>query len=90
MRITTGRQLAQGWPDGADDVVVMLDGTCSFTQVDPAGVTIYWGAYLGTDDEMLVSGPLAEVSDHIQQVRAEARKRKGWMFDTYLLRRRRV
>jgi precorrin-6A synthase len=89
VRITTGRQLAQGWPDGADDVVVMLDGTCSFTQVDPAGVTIYWGAYLGTDDEMLVSGPLAEVSDHIQQVRAEARKRKGWMFDTYLLRRTR-
>jgi hypothetical protein len=27
------------------------------------------------------------VSADIQQVRAEARARKGWMFDTYLLRR---
>ncbi len=65
----------------------MLDGTCAFTQVDPAGVTIYWGAYLGTADEILVSGPLAEVSGEIQRIRAEARERKGWMFDTYLLRR---
>jgi precorrin-6A synthase len=50
-------------------------------------VTIYWGAYLGTADEILVSGPLAEVADEIQRVRARARDRKGWMFDTYLLRR---
>jgi precorrin-6A synthase len=88
VHITTGRRLAAGWPpEAGDDVVVMLDGSCSFTQVDPAGVTIYWGAYLGTADEILVSGPLAEVSDEIQRVRAEARDRKGWMFDTYLLRR---
>jgi precorrin-6A synthase len=50
-------------------------------------VTIYWGAYLGTPDEILVSGPLAEVAEEIRRVRAEARERKGWMFDTYLLRR---
>jgi precorrin-6A synthase len=87
VHITTGRRLAAGWPDGADDVVVMLDGRCSFTHIDPAGVTIYWGAYLGTADEILVSGPLAEVADEIQRVRARARDRKGWMFDTYLLRR---
>jgi len=68
-------------------VVVMLDGRCAFAEVDPAGVTIYWGAYLGTADEILVSGPLAEVADRILRVRAEARERKGWMFDTYLLRR---
>ncbi|CAN5520244.1 precorrin-6A synthase (deacetylating) [soil metagenome] len=88
VRITTGRLLAQGWPEGADDVVVMLDGSCSFTTLDPEGLDIWWGAYLGTPDEILVSGPLAERSRQIQEVRAEARARKGWMFDTYLLRRR--
>ncbi|QXC63549.1 precorrin-6A synthase (deacetylating) [Aquihabitans sp. G128] len=89
VHITTGRLLAaEGWPPGAGDVIVMLDGSCAFTTVDPEGVDLYWGAYLGTPDEILVSGPLAQVSDEVQRVRAEARERKGWMFDTYLLRRR--
>ena len=87
VRITTGRQLAAGWPDGAQSVVVMLDGSCAFKDVDPEGTTIYWGAYLGMEDELLIAGPLAERSGEIQRVRAEARARKGWMFDTYLLRR---
>ena len=62
VQITTGRRLARdGWPDGVDDLVVMLDADCSFGAVEPAGVDIYWGAYLGTPDELLVAGPLAEV-----------------------------
>lgn len=85
--ITTGRQLVAMDPTDVDNVVVMLDGRCSFAEIDPAGLTIYWGAYLGSADEILVTGPLAEVADHIGQVRAEARARRGWMFDTYLLRR---
>lgn len=85
--ITTGRQLVAMDPAAIGNVVVMLDGSCSFTEVDAAGLTIYWGAYLGSPDEILVTGPLAEVAGHIQQVRAAARARKGWMFDTYLLRR---
>lgn len=88
VRITTGRLLAKGWPEDADDVVVMLDGNCSFTEVDPAGLDIYWGAYLGTPDEILICGDLAACAAEIQEVRAAARTRKGWMFDTYLLRRR--
>jgi precorrin-6A synthase len=88
VQITTGRRLARdGWPDGVDDLVVMLDADCSFATVDPAGVEIYWGAYLGTPDELLVAGPLAEVADEIRRVRAEARERKGWIMDTYVLRR---
>jgi len=90
VRITTGRRLAAG--DDAvgpgSDVVVMLDGRCAFTSIDPTDVDIFWGAYLGTDDEILVSGPLAEVADDIVRIRAEAKDAKGWMFDTYLLRRR--
>jgi precorrin-6A synthase len=87
VHITTGRRLAAGWPEGVDEVVVMLDGGCTFADLDPTGVTIHWGAYLGTPDEILVSGPLAEVAEEIRRVRAEARERKGWLFDTYLLRR---
>jgi precorrin-6A synthase len=86
--ITTGRRLAeQGLPEGVDDVVVMLDGDCAFRHVLDAPVHIYWGAYLGTQDEILVAGPLAEVAGEIERVRSEARRRKGWIMDTYLLRR---
>ena len=85
VHVTTGRRLAKELP--ADDVVVMLDGDQAFAGVEEAGVEIYWAAYLGTPDELLIAGPLADVRDEIARVRAEARERKGWMFDTYLLRR---
>jgi len=91
VQITTGRRLAnEGWPNGVDDLVVMLDADCSFRHLDPQGVVVYWGAYLGTPDELLVAGPLAEVGEEIQRVRAAARARKGWIMDTYLLRRSRA
>ncbi len=91
VQITTGRRLARdGWPDGVDDLVVMLDADCSVAAIEPGGVEIYWGAYLGTPDELLVAGPLAEVADDIRRVRAEARERKGWIMDTYVLRRSRA
>jgi precorrin-6A synthase len=85
--VTTGRRVVAGLPDDARDVVVMLDSGLAFTTLLDGGWEIYWGAYLGTPDEILIAGPLAEVADEIVRVRAEARTRKGWMFDTYLLRR---
>jgi precorrin-6A synthase len=89
VQITTGRRLASGLPHDVDDVVVMLDADCAFRHVDEPDVDIYWGAYVGTDDELLVSGPLPEVAPAIEHARAEARERKGWIMDAYLLRRRR-
>ncbi len=86
--ITTGRRLSEGLHDGADDVVVMLDGGCAFRRFIGQPVDIYWGAYVGTPDELLVAGDLAEVADEIERARAEARERKGWIMDTYVLRRR--
>jgi precorrin-6A synthase len=87
VQITTGRLLAdEGMPPGVDDVVVMLDARCAFTTVTGAS-DIYWGAYLGTPDEILIHGPVAEVADRIVAERAAARRRKGWIMDTYLLRR---
>jgi precorrin-6A synthase len=88
VQVTTGRRLAdEGFPGQCDDVVVMLDAACSFASVDPE-TEIYWGAYVGSQDEILVSGTVAEVADQIRAVRGEARERKGWIMDSYLLRRR--
>jgi precorrin-6A synthase len=89
IQITTGRRLAAGWPDDVDDVVVMLDAQTAFTEHLDQDADIYWGAYLGTPDEILISGPLREVASQIENTRAEARNRKGWIMDTYLLRRQR-
>ena len=85
IHITTGRLLANGMQ--ADDVVVMLDGDCAFKNVKDAGVDIYWGAYVGTADEILVSGKLQERGPEIEKIRSDARARHGWIMDTYLLRR---
>jgi precorrin-6A synthase len=87
--VTPARLLAEGLPDDIDDVVVMLDPGTAFAALPPDDLSIYWGAYLGTDDELLIAGPLGDVSDEIVRVRADAKARKGWMFDTYLLRRER-
>ncbi|WP_436527330.1 precorrin-6A synthase (deacetylating) [Actinoplanes sp. HUAS TT8] len=84
-QVTTGRRLAEGWPDGVDDVVVMLDAHQTFTKYPDAD--IFWGAYIGTEDELLASGRVADVADDIVRTRTEAREQHGWIMDTYLLRR---
>ena len=87
--VTTGRRLAdEGPPPGVDDVVVMLDAVDAFATLPGDSWDIYWGAYLGTPDEALVHGPLGDVAAEIVRRRGELRSRKGWIMDTYLLRRR--
>ena len=88
VQITTGRRLAAGFPTEADDVLVMLDSDCTFTRLD-GDIDIYWGAYVGTEDEILVAGRVADVAEEIRRLRREARERKGWVMDSYLLRRHR-
>ena len=61
----------------------------TFSAVASDDIDVYWGAYVGTDDEILISGALPEVMDEIERVRREARERIGWIMDTYLLRRTR-
>ena len=87
IHITTGRKLAEGLPDGVDNAVVMLDAHCTFTQVSENDAEIWWGAYLGTPDEELISGKLRDVEDQIVARRAELREKHGWIMDTYLVRR---
>lgn len=86
--VTTGRQLRDGgWPEGVKTLVVMLDGACAFQHVAPAGVTIWWGAYVGMPAEIILGGALSDTGPLILQARAEARARIGWIMDVYILRR---
>ena len=86
--VTTGRRLRDaGFPPGVDSCVVMLDADCSFQTLQEPGLHIWWGAYLGMADEVLIAGPLPAVNDSILSIRAAARARHGWIMDIYLLRR---
>ena len=85
---TTGRRLRQAPPDAADTIVVMLDGDMSFRHVPQADYDIYWGAYLGLEQEMIVAGDLAERSAEIEAKRTSAREENGWIMDIYVLRRK--
>ncbi len=88
VRITTGRRLASEQVQSIDNVFVMLDAECAFAKLVDPQLDIYWGAYLGTSDEVILAGPLTELASTITRTRAELRARKGWIMDTYLLRRR--
>ncbi|MHC8314877.1 precorrin-6A synthase (deacetylating) [Pseudomonas sp. LB3P31] len=87
VEITTGRRLAAGQVSDADSLVVMLDAQDAYRQVADLETEIYWGAYLGTADELLISGKLKDVAPQIERVRKAARLANGWIMDTYLLRR---
>jgi hypothetical protein len=60
---------------------------CSFNNLLDEERDIFWGAYLGIEEEILLSGKLSEIARRIEEVRHERRERKGWIMDTYLLSR---
>jgi precorrin-6A synthase len=86
--VTTGRRLREeGWPEGVDTVVVLLDAGTAFQAIDAPDLQIWWGAYLGMANEIIIAGRLAEVGATIAATRAEARARHGWIMDVYVLKR---
>jgi precorrin-6A synthase len=85
--LTTGRKLAEGFPPGIDSVAVLLDGEDTYRRFAGQDMEIYWGAYLGTPDEILIAGKVTDVADEIHRRRAEARRANGWIMDTYVMRR---
>ncbi|WP_294230461.1 precorrin-6A synthase (deacetylating) [uncultured Shimia sp.] len=88
VQITTGRKLRDdGWPEDTPTVAVMLDGECSFQSLEGDGIHIWWGGYVGMDQQILIEGPLSEVSPQIVKARADARASNGWIMDIYLLRK---
>lgn len=87
VEITTGRRLHESFPEKTETAVVMLDGEQAFMKIEDPDARIYWGAYLGTEQEIIISGRFAEVRDEILKTRAEARARHGWIMDIYLLQK---
>ena len=66
-------------------MAVLLDEGGAFGALDPAGVTIWWGAMLGLPQQVLEAGPLAEAGPRILSARAALRAAHGWVMDIYLL-----
>jgi precorrin-6A synthase len=89
IHFTTGRRLLDEYSPALGDVVVMLDGelACSGLVERFGDLMIYWGAQLGLPDEVLMSGQLDEIIEEIRVRRAAVREARGWVMDTYLLRR---
>ncbi|MFK7834683.1 MAG: precorrin-6A synthase (deacetylating) [Sulfitobacter sp.] len=86
--VTTGRRLRdEGWPAGVETLAVMLDGSCAFETLPPAGLHIWWGGYVGMKEQIICEGPLGDVTAKIIQMRAEARALHGWIMDIYVLRK---
>lgn len=85
--LTTGRKLAAGIPAEPDSIVVLLDGGAGLDAIEKEDLEIFWGAYLGTKDEVLVRGRVVDVIDEIRLIRQQCKVRKGWIMDAYLLRR---
>lgn len=86
--ITTGRRLLADAVEG-DNLVVVLDGSLTCRQLpEPEAWNLWWGANLGSPDEQLIGGKLSEVAEEASRARTQAREARGWVMDTYLLRRR--
>ncbi len=85
--ITTARKLKECETDEVINTVVLLDSRAAFKRFEDTDIGIYWGGYLGTEDEILLSGKLRDIIEDLKRIRIEAKKKKGWLMDTYILRR---
>lgn len=88
VHLTTGPRLLSEYRPDLGDVVVFDDAelACRGLVAEFPDLEIYWGAYLGSDDEVLANGPLSKVIDEISALRAQLEGHHGWVHDTYLLR----
>jgi len=85
--IATGRRLKEYSPSEIKNTVVLLDSYSTFRHFKDTDIDIYWGGYLGTEDEILLSGKLRDIIEDLKKTRSEAKREKGWLMDTYILRR---
>lgn len=86
IHITTGRQLPSTTPKERRNCVVMLDSGHGWLDVATDDTVIYWGAYLGMEDEVVIAGKVAAVGEEIAETKTRLRRAHGWIMDTYLLR----
>ena len=85
--ITTGRNLKDKMFKDNQKVLVLLDGKCSFKDLNVENYFIWWGAYLGMSKQVLIKGLLKDVYKKIISQREDSKKINGWIMDTYLLKK---
>ncbi len=67
-------------------VVVFLDNYETFNLFKKEPLQILWGAYVGTEDEVYVKGPLIDKAEEIKKARKNYKEKKGYLMEIYLLK----
>lgn len=85
LHLTTGRKLLEAVDSGERNIAAML-----LSSVEPfarlGDWTIWWGANLGTGEESLAHGTVADVLGEIRDARDRVKSSAGWIMDLALLR----
>lgn len=81
---TTPRQLRK-MKNIECNTVVFLDNYKTYKIFANSDLKIYWGAYLGTEKEVLFSGRLKDIIEELIRLRDKLKKEKGWIMETYFL-----
>ncbi len=84
--ITTPRGLKELNPSEIKNTVILLDNYLTYRNFKDSDLYIYWGAYLGTPQEVLISGKIKDVLEDIIKIRNERKKKNNWIMETYILR----
>ena len=83
--ITTPRPLRKK-KEISRNTLVFLDNYETFKLFkDESELMIYWGAYLGTEKEVLFNGKLSECWQKLVELRRKLKKKHGYIMETYLL-----
>lgn len=86
IHITTGRKLPDTPASLRRNVVVMLDGGAAWLDGYTDNTYMWWGAFLGTEHQVLREGYVATIGQEVAALKKSLRADHGWIMDTYLLR----
>lgn len=86
IHVTTARNLPATSAADRRNCVVMLDGGAGWREVSGPNTYMWWGAYVGTDMQVLRSGWVSDIGDDVAELKASLREQHGWIMDVYLLR----
>ncbi|WP_069286928.1 precorrin-6A synthase (deacetylating) [Corynebacterium pseudotuberculosis] len=86
IHITTGRNLASTSEKDRRNCVVMLDGNSAWMDVATEHTYMWWGAFLGTPQQIIREGYVKEIGAQVAELKQTLRAEHGWIMDTYLLR----
>ncbi len=66
--------------------VVFLDNYATFSLFKEKLLRIYWGAYVGQEEEVYLEGDLKETLETLKELRETLREKKGYLMEIYLLK----